>query len=176
MSGGVSPGDLARVGRVGVKVQKNFTQRLKFDKLKFDSGRLLYHNRFLKQIRIVRSVTMWPGFGLVSYLSRPGAIGMKLREHPLMMRGGILNWPPIWLWTGGEKNERPRGEVGVLIRVEPSVVEVRSLFLTIQYNDSEYMGSLSFDDAAFCREIYNLLKGLYRHSIAEIGELDISHL
>jgi hypothetical protein len=57
------------------------------------------------------------------------------------------------------------------------VVEVRSLFLTIQYkyNDSEYIGSLSFDDAAFCREIYDLLKGLYRHSIAEIGELDISY-
>jgi hypothetical protein len=100
---------------------------------------------------------------------------MKLREHPLMVRGGILNWPPIWLWTGGEKNERPRGEVGVLIRVEPSVVEDRSLFLTIQYNDSEYMGCLSFDDAAFCQEIYNLPKRLYRHSISEIGELDIRH-
>lgn len=99
---------------------------------------------------------------------------MKLREHPLMICGGIRNWPPIWLWIGGEKNERPRGEVGVLIRVEPSVIEIKRLFLTIQYNESEYMGCLSFDDAAFCREIYNLLKGLYRHSILEIGELDIS--
>jgi hypothetical protein len=77
---------------------------------------------------------------------------MKLREHPLMVRGGMLNWPPIWLWTGGEKNERPRGEVGVLIRVEPSVVEDRSLFLTIQYNDSEYMGCLSFDDPVFAKK------------------------
>jgi hypothetical protein len=100
---------------------------------------------------------------------------MKLREHPLMVCGGIRNWPPIWLWIGGENNERPRGEVGVLIRVEPSVVELKKLFLTIQHNDSEYVGCLSFDDAAFCREIYNLLKGLYRHSILEIGELDISH-
>jgi hypothetical protein len=74
-----------------------------------------------------------------------------------------------------EKNERPRGEVGVLIRVEPSVVEDRSLFLTIQYNDSEYMGCLSFDDPVFCQEIYNLLKSLYRYSISEVGELDIRH-
>jgi len=100
---------------------------------------------------------------------------MKLREHPLMIYGGIRNWPPIWLWIGGEKNERPRGEVGVLIRVKPSVVEPRRLFLTIQYNDSEYMGWLSFGDAEFCREIYNLLKRLYRHSISEIGEMDINY-
>jgi hypothetical protein len=108
-------------------------------------------------------------------LSGAGATGMKLREHPLMICEGIRNWPPIWVWVGGKKNERPRGEVGILIRVEPSVIEFKRLFLTIQYNDSEYMGWLSFDDAAFCREIYNLLKGLYRHSILEIGELDISH-
>ena len=29
---------------------------------------------------------------------------MKLREHPLMICGGVVNWPPIWIWTGGEKN------------------------------------------------------------------------
>ncbi len=100
---------------------------------------------------------------------------MKLREHPLMIRGGILNWPPIWVWTGGEKNERPRGEVGVLIEVIPSSLDCRRLFLTIEYNDSEYMGCLLFDDVTFCRRIYHLLKGSYRHSILEVGELDISH-
>jgi hypothetical protein len=75
---------------------------------------------------------------------------------------------------GGEKNERPRGEVGVLIRVEPSVIEFKRLFLTIQHNASDYIGWLSFDDAEFCGEIYLLLKGLYRHSISEIGGLDIA--
>ncbi len=100
---------------------------------------------------------------------------MKLREHPLMIRGGILNWPPIWVWTGGEKKERPRGEVGVLIEVTPSSLDCRRLFLTIEYNDSEYMGCLLFDDVTFCRQIYHLLKGSYRHSILEIGELDINH-
>ena len=88
----------------------------------------------------------------------------------------IRNWPPRWVWVGGEKNGRPCGEVGVLIRVEPSVVEFKRLFLTIEYNDSEYMGWLSFDDAEFCGQIYDLLKRLYRHSILEIGELDISYL
>jgi len=90
-----------------------------------------------------------------------------------MICGGIVNWPPIWIWTGGERNERPRGEI-VLIKVELSLLDPRRLFLTIQYNDSEYMGWLSFDDAKFCQKIYHLLKGLYRQSISEIGELDIS--
>lgn len=89
---------------------------------------------------------------------------------------GISNWPPIWVWTGGEKNERPHAEVGVLIKVELSLLDPRRLFLTIQYNDSEYMGGLLFDDAAVCRKIYHLLKGLYHHSISENGELDINHL
>jgi hypothetical protein len=87
--------------------------------------------------------------------------------------GGISNWPPIWVWTGGKKNELPRGEVGVLVEVRPSLLDIKRLFLIIQYNDSEYMDCLSFDDAAFCREIYVLLKSLYRHSISAIGELDI---
>ena len=77
---------------------------------------------------------------------------MKLREHPLMICGGIVNWPPIWIWTGGERNERPHGEI-VLIKVELSLLDPRRLFLTIQYNDSEYMGCLLFDDATFCRDI-----------------------
>jgi hypothetical protein len=34
------------------------------------------------------------------------------------------------------------------------------------------MGWLSFDDAEFCGQIYDLLKRLYRHSILEIGELE----
>ena len=100
---------------------------------------------------------------------------MKLREHPLVICGGILNWPPIWVWTGGEKNERPRGEVSVLIEVTPSSLDCGRLFLTMEYNDSECMGCLLFDDVTFCRQIYHLLKGFYHHSILEIGELDISH-
>jgi len=96
---------------------------------------------------------------------------MKLREHPLMMCGmvmcgGIVNWPPIRIWTGGERNKRPRGEVGVLIKVELSLLDPRRLFLTIQYNHSEYTGCLLFDDATFCRDIYHLLKRLYRRSIS----------
>src|SRR5882724_4009476 len=75
-----------------------------------------------------------------------------------VMCGGIVNWPPIRIWTGGERNKRPRGEVGVLIKVELSLLDPRRLFLTIQYNNSEYMGCLLFDDATFCRDIYHLLK------------------
>ena len=39
---------------------------------------------------------------------------MLLREHPLVSRHGVCNWPPVWAWTSGLENKRPRGEVGIL--------------------------------------------------------------
>ena len=39
---------------------------------------------------------------------------MQLREHPLMTYHGVPNWPPVWMWRGGDRNRSIRGEVGVL--------------------------------------------------------------
>jgi hypothetical protein len=36
------------------------------------------------------------------------------------------------------------------------------------------MGCLLFEDAAFSRQIYSLLRGLYQHSIEEIGSVDLT--
>jgi hypothetical protein len=45
--------------------------------------------------------------------------------------------------------------------------------LVIEHNGSAYMGVLLFDDFAFVRKIFDLLKTLRDHPIAEIGGLDI---
>jgi hypothetical protein len=100
---------------------------------------------------------------------------MLLREHPLMCYRGVRNWPPTWIWVGGEANERPRGEVGILIHVMPSVLEAKKLFLTIEHNENEYMGCLLFEDATFSHQIYSMLRRFYHHSTEEIGSIDLSH-
>jgi hypothetical protein len=42
---------------------------------------------------------------------------MKLRDHPLMSRAGVRNWPPAWLWRAGSGDAKPYGEVGILREV-----------------------------------------------------------
>jgi DNA-binding NtrC family response regulator len=37
-------------------------------------------------------------------LSGVGA-GMLLRDHPLMSRYGVPNWPPVWTWVNGVENK-----------------------------------------------------------------------
>ena len=39
---------------------------------------------------------------------------MLLRDHPLMFRRGVRNWPPVWTWINGQEDKRPRGEIGTL--------------------------------------------------------------
>ena len=52
----------------------------------------------------------------------------------------------------------------------------RCLFLHMRDDAFRYIGALSFDDRVSCMMIYTLLKSVVGRSIAEIGELDISHL
>jgi hypothetical protein len=47
---------------------------------------------------------------------------MLLREHPLFRYHNIPSWPPVWTWTGGLETDRPRGEIGILRKVELSNV------------------------------------------------------
>jgi hypothetical protein len=83
--------------------------------------------------------------------------------------------PRLGFGSGDEANERPRGEIGILIHVMPSVLEAKKLFLTIHHNESEYMGCLLFEDAAFSHQIYSLLRRFYYHPIEEIGSVDLSY-
>ena len=46
-------------------------------------------------------------------------------------------------------------------------------FLGIEFEDEIYTGCLLFDDRAFCRQIAGMLESYLRHSLAEIGDLEI---
>jgi hypothetical protein len=100
---------------------------------------------------------------------------MQLRYHPLMSRYGTRNWPPMWITTRNDPNDKPTGEVGTLSEVLMNRLLNDKLFLVIEHEAQRYMGALTFDDPAFCGEIYRLLQGKVGLSIREIGDLDLSH-
>ena len=108
---------------------------------------------------------------------RPQGLGMKLRDHPLMTRlSGVKAWPPLWVDICGPAFGRPRGEVGILKKVETHQHIENGLFLWIDYEGREYVGMMHFDDPAFCREINGLLLQNIGSTIEQIGDIDLSHL
>jgi hypothetical protein len=100
---------------------------------------------------------------------------MELRDHPLMSHRGVRNWPPKWTTTRNDPNDRPRGEIGILTQVLKHTLFEDKLFLVIQHDHRRYMAALTFDDGAFCAQLYIMLKSKIGSSIREIGSLDVSH-
>jgi hypothetical protein len=101
---------------------------------------------------------------------------MLLRDHPLMRYRGIRTWPPSWTWTRGPQNKHPRGEIGVLTEVALSKIKPGNwCYLYIDHDGSEYIGCLLIDDAAFCRQIAEVLQFCCNRPIADIGSLDVSY-
>ena|SRR2546427_2979806 len=101
---------------------------------------------------------------------------MQLRSHPLMSYGRIPNWPPVWVWIGGEENKHPQGEVGILSKVWFSAISPRDrCYLRMESEGSDYMGVLLFDDLSFCRETFKLISNNLGHSLKGIGDLDTSY-
>ena len=100
---------------------------------------------------------------------------MKLRNHPLMSCVGLRNWPPAWLWRDGSEDTRPAGEVGFLRHVILSDIDPpKRCFLVMEHMGAEYIGCLSFENSAFCSEIYRVLRDHCGNPIHEIGEVDIT--
>jgi hypothetical protein len=96
---------------------------------------------------------------------------VQLRDHPLMSRHGIRNWPPRWGITPSEK-KRLSGEVGILeYALKPGDTKI---IIVMKLADQRYTADLMFDDAAFCKQIYELLQRNIGRSIEEIGDLDVS--
>ena len=101
---------------------------------------------------------------------------MLFRDHPLMQYHGVRNWPPAWTWTGGPENKQPRGEIGILRQVMQSkILPPKGCFLYNEYEGSEYIGCLLFDDSAFCNQVTKLLQNYCNRPIAEIGSIDLAH-
>jgi len=101
---------------------------------------------------------------------------MLLRSHPLFRYHGVLSWPPVWTWTDGVEHHRPKGEIGILRKVEPlDILPVDRCFLYIEHEGSWYIRCLMVDDQAFYNQVVTLLKNHCNQPISEIGSLNISH-
>ena len=99
---------------------------------------------------------------------------MLLRDHPLMSYKGVPSWPPAWLYCGGFDNTHPRGEVGILRTVYLSVVKPSTSCSLVMGHAGAYMATLDVSDAAFCREIYEVLLRHCGQTIQEIGDIKLS--
>ena len=101
---------------------------------------------------------------------------MLLRHHPLFRYHGVPSWPPIWTWASGLENNRPKGEIGILTKVELSnILPADRCFLYIEHEGSFYIGCLLVDDTNFCGQVAKLLQNHCNRPIVEIGSLDMSH-
>lgn len=110
-----------------------------------------------------------------------GSQRVCLRDHPLMTYRGARTWPPTWVKTDGSKEAATRGtlcgELGTLTQVLVSKIDPYTRFyLLIHFKDEPYMGTLLFENAAFCQQIAYLLQHHCDESIQQIGGLDLSHL
>jgi hypothetical protein len=66
---------------------------------------------------------------------------MLLRNHPLMSRYGLPNWPPVWTWVDGLENKFPKGEVGTLKGVGLSGIQPPDrCYLTSSMKDRRIWG------------------------------------
>jgi hypothetical protein len=93
-----------------------------------------------------------------------------------MTRYGLSNWPPVWIPADPKGNRSSlRGEIGrlkyVLFRESDN-----TCFLVTMHDGGGYVGSLLFDDRAFCQQLGRILETCTGRTIKEIGDLDLSHL
>jgi hypothetical protein len=76
-----------------------------------------------------------------------------LRDHPIMSYRGVPNWPPVWTQTRSDGVKKLRGELGVLIYVHAACDDPHKCYLVTEYENENYLGTLPFDDTAFCSEL-----------------------
>jgi hypothetical protein len=99
---------------------------------------------------------------------------LALRDHPQMQYRGAANWPPLWTQAGTGRDKSTSGEVGILSQVNGDSRVSTQCYLVIEHEAERYVGVLVFDDAIFCRLVYQLLKGHIGTSIKALGELNFS--
>ena len=100
---------------------------------------------------------------------------LAFRDHPLMNRNGVPSWPPIWTQTKRDSIKSVLGEVGILIYVYSNPPLSRKCFWVIEHEKEPYVGTLIFDDHAFCKQLSDLLRLNLNRSIKDIGDLDLSY-
>jgi len=106
-----------------------------------------------------------------------GGYPMVLRGHPLFSYHGMHSWPPTWTWIAGLDNKHPKGEIGILRKVQESNVQPSNrCFLYMDFDDSSYLGCLLCAEHTFCTQIVRILEANLNKPIRQIGSLDISRL
>jgi hypothetical protein len=91
-----------------------------------------------------------------------------------MRHRGAPNWPPVWTqWTKGGSTTTLKGEIGVLRYVRSTDEPAKKCFLVTEHDGQHYVGTLLFDDSAFCARISTLLHVYLGRSIKDIGDLEI---
>jgi hypothetical protein len=106
-----------------------------------------------------------------------GQIPMKFRDLPVLeRRSGMMLWPPSWSSTSQPEAKCPHGEIGTLESAWMHELLDRCVFLYVSDDAFHYTGHMYFDDHDSCMMIFNFLKSVVGRSIADIGDLDISHL
>src|SRR5689334_13950354 len=104
---------------------------------------------------------------------------MRLREHPLMSCMTRRAWPPSqWRSVGGQQDVILSGEIGILkeIRITAPPGRITKLYLLIEIEKRLYMGISLIEDAAFARQVYELLEHHLDEPIESLGDLDVGHL
>jgi hypothetical protein len=99
---------------------------------------------------------------------------MELRNHPLMSRQGLPNWPPTWVWIGGKRNPA-KGEIGVLVDAKLADDRLPRIFIWMENDGGTYIGCLLFEDRSFCRHVLKLLQSHTRRTIDYIGGIDVRY-
>jgi hypothetical protein len=95
-----------------------------------------------------------------------------LRSERRLAYSNLPNWPPLWIWAGGNEDRFPKGEVGVLKEVRWHY-PIDKCFLWIEYEGSNYLGCLLFGDVEYGRKACELLKQQIGKSLRAIGALEI---
>ena len=74
------------------------------------------------------------------------------------------------------KENWPRGEIGTLDGAWMHEFLDQCVFLYVNHGGLSYTGSLYFDNHVSALMVFNFLKSAVGRSIAEVGDLDVSHL
>ena len=96
---------------------------------------------------------------------------MHLRDHPTLL--GFYRWPPTWVDYQGPSEATPKGELGVLRKVQCYSYNSRVIFLTIEFDGCEYMGCLVMEFEVLGAYVGLLLEDCLGMSIDSIGSLEV---
>ena len=88
---------------------------------------------------------------------------------------GQSNWPPSWTRTRKNVVKTVRGEIGVLSYVHSIPDSSNRCYVVMEYEGESYVGTLIFNDIAFCKQVYRTLSLHLKKPIKDIGDLDLSH-